>query len=123
MNKGHPIADEVLDLALTALAQGENWLAYNSAVYLLEKEDAFFFKTKDEATQFAIDNYSDRDSFGVISFDSVEDLLRQIPYGANIDRNLGNSPDENGLYNREGNAFTDALIDHMEGQPILFNSQ
>ncbi len=95
MNTGHPISDEVLKEAIPALSQDENWLAYNSAAYLIEKEDAFFFKTRGEATSFAIDNDSDRDRFGVISFDSVDDLLRQIPYGEGIDQSLGNRPDGN----------------------------
>lgn len=34
------------------------------------------------------------------------------------------NPDANGLYNKDGNAFTDALINHFEHQQLsLFNSQ
>jgi len=41
-----------------------------------------------------------------------------------LERSLGVDPDANGLYNKDGNAFTDALIDHIEAQQLsLFNKQ
>ncbi|MCA6447022.1 MAG: hypothetical protein IM562_07645, partial [Chitinophagaceae bacterium] len=43
----------------------------------------------------------------------------QIPYGEELQRQLNPDPDANGLYNKDGNDFTDALIDHFESQQLL----
>jgi len=123
MNNEHPISDEVLELANVALSKGEHWLAYNQALYFIDKEDVHFFKLQNEAKEFAINNFSDRDTYHVIHFNSILDILKQIPYLENIGKNLVNNPDINGLYNHEGNAFTDALIEHIENNQSIFNSQ
>lgn len=122
MNREHPIADEVLDLVNIALSKGEHYLAYNNSLYFIDKEDIHFFNTKEEATEFSINNISDRDNFAVLHFKSIKDILEHIPYAESISRHL--NPDANGLYNKEGNAFTDALIDHFESQQqSLFDKQ
>ena len=110
MNKEHPISDEVLELAQLALNKGERWMAYNNSLYFIDKSDVYFFRSKDEANDFADDNISDRDHFDVVHFDSILDIYKAIPYAKNTVPN----PDANGLYNHEGNDFTDALIDHIE---------
>jgi hypothetical protein len=115
MITGHPIADEVLDLANMALSKGEKYMAYNDSSYLIEKEDVAFFDSKEEAMEFSKDNFSDRDYFKVIEIDSIKDLLEKIPQEFKV-----NEGDNNGLYNKEGNDFTDALIEHFEQQQ--FNS-
>lgn len=57
-------------------------------------------------------------------FDSIQDILRKIPYGKMTNSELVSNPDTNDLYNKDGNAFTDALIEHIEQQQLsLFNSQ
>lgn len=76
-------------------------------------------KSKEEADEFANNNFNDRDSFHVLHFNSMLDIFKEIPYGERVI----DGPDANGLYNHEGNAFTDALIDHIEQQPSLFKSQ
>jgi hypothetical protein len=119
MNKEHPIADEVLDLVLVALSKGENWMAYNNSLYFLDKGDVFFFKDKEDALLFSESNYSDHDLFHVIHVQSIADVLRQLPYGEANHRISGVDPDRNGLYDRDGNYFTDALIDHLEQQQII----
>ena len=53
MTTEHVISDEVIDLVNLALSKGENWLAYNQTLYFLDKNDIHFFKTKDEAKEFA----------------------------------------------------------------------
>jgi hypothetical protein len=124
MIKEHPIADEVLDLVSIALAKGEKYMAYNNSLYFTDKDDVHFFKTRDEATAFTENNVSDRDRFSVLHFNSVKDVLNQIPYGEKIHEQLNLDPDANGLYNKDGNDFTDALIDHFESQQLsLFNKQ
>jgi hypothetical protein len=119
MNNEHPISDEVIELAQLALNKGEQWMAYNQSLYFIDKSDVYFFKSKSEAHDFADNNISDRDNFHVLHFNSLLDIFKEIPYGEKAVTN----PDANGLYNHEGNAFTDALIDHIEQQQSLFKSQ
>jgi hypothetical protein len=121
MNNEHAIADEVLDLVNRSLSKGENWMAYNDSLYFLDKKDIYFFKNETEAKEFAKNNISDRDNFNVIYFNSIQDIFKEVPYGERMNRQSQN-PDANGLYNSEGNAFTDALIKHIERQQ-LNNSQ
>ncbi len=123
MTTEHPIADEVLDLVSIALTKGEKYMAYNNSLYFIDKNDIHFFRTKDEAVEFAESNLSDRDRFSVLHFNSLKDVLSQIPYGEQISQQLNLDPDANGLHNKDGNHFTDALIDHFESQQSLFNSQ
>lgn len=124
MNKNHPIADEVLDLASMALSKGEHWMTYNQSLYFIDKEDVHFFKLQNEAKEFANDNLSDRDAYQVIYLNSIADIFIKIPYQENTGKIMVNNPDINGLYNHEGNGFTDSLIGHIEQQQLsLFNSQ
>lgn len=118
MNSGHPIADEVLDLVTIALSKGEHYMAYNNSLYFIDKEDVHFFRTEEEANEFSTDNISDRDNFSVLHFTSIRDVLKQIPYGESISHQLNLDPDANSLYNKDGNDFTDALIDHFESQQL-----
>lgn len=122
MDKEHVISDELMREINLALANGENWMAYNKGTYFLEKGEVCFFKDKDSACEFAENNISDYDFFKVIRFDSVTDLLQQIPYGKEFERTL-TDPDANGLYNKEGNNFTDAMIDHLEKEQIINNKK
>ena len=124
MNNQHPISDEVIELANTALSKGERWMVYNQSLYFIEKEDVHFFTLQNEAKEFANNNFSDRDAYHVIYFNSILDIFKEIPYPENAGKDLVHNPDINGLYNHEGNAFTDSLIEHIEQQQLsLFNSQ
>ena len=124
MNNEHPISDEVLELVNIALSKGEHWMAYNQSLYFIDKEDVRFFKLQNEAKEFANDNLSDRDAYQVIYFNSILDIFTKLPYSENIVKDMVNNPDINGLYNHEGNDFTDSLIEHIEQQQLsLFNSQ
>ncbi|CAN5397646.1 hypothetical protein BH10BAC2_BH10BAC2_46540 [soil metagenome] len=118
----HVISDELMREINLALANGENWMAYNKGTYFLEMGEVCFFKDKDSAYEFAENNISDYDIFKVIRFDSITDLLQQIPYGKEFERTL-TDPDANGLYNKEGNNFTDAIIDHWEKKQIIINKK
>jgi len=120
----HPISDEVLALAEFEISRGNQWMAYNGSLYFIDKTDVQFFNNRNDAVQFANNNISDYDNYNVIQIRSVSDLLEKIPYGKELERSLGVDPDANGLYNKDGNAFTDALIDHIEAQQLsLFNKQ
>jgi hypothetical protein len=123
MSNEHPISDEVLDMVQTALSKGKHWMAYNNSMYFLDKTDVYFFYQESEAKEFSKDNISDWDSYRVIQLNSVRDLYEQINYGFKFNTNQMKNPDANGLYNSDGNAFTDALIDHIEQQQSSFNSQ
>ena len=124
MNNEHPISDEVLELVNIALSKSEHWMAYNQSLYFIDKEDVHFFKLKNEAKEFANNKFSDRDAYHVIYFNSILDIFKEIPYPENVGKDLVNNPDINGLYNYEGNAFTDSLIEHIEQHQLsIFNSQ
>ena len=110
MTNEHAISDEVLEFVQLALSRGDHWMAYNQSLYFIDKSDVYFFTSQQEANEFANDNFSDRDSFHVLHFNSMLDIFKEIPYGEKI----VNDPDANGLYNHEGNNFTDALIGHIE---------
>ncbi len=122
MTGGHAIADEVLDLVNIALSKGEHWMAYNRSLYFIDKTDVYFFKQRSDADGFAKNNISDSDSFQVLHFNGIEDVLKQVPYGKALAAETEQhqltqkDADANPLFNREGNAFTDALIDHIEEQ-------
>jgi hypothetical protein len=124
MNNEHPISDEVLELVNIALSKGEHWMAYNQSLYFIDKDDVHFFKLQNEAKEFANDNLSDMDAYQVIYFNSIVDIFKGISYGEKEEKGLVPDPDINGLYNHEGNGFTDALIEHIEQQQLsLFKSQ
>ncbi len=116
MNGNQIIADEVLGKAEVALQQCNNWMAYNSSLYFIDKDDIYFFDNKNSANQFADNNFSDCDNYAVMYISSVADILRRV---SDIEFSNRNTPDGNPLYNKEGNAFTDALIDHIEQQQLL----
>lgn len=122
MNREHVISDELLDEARFAFSKNEHWIAYNSVPYFLDRGDMYFFKTADEAHEFSESNISEYDNYRVIHAYSIDELLKQMPYGERMEKQLAD-PDVNGLYNKEGNAFTDALIDNIEQQQILNNKK
>lgn len=116
--------DSLLQTAQFEITFGNEWMAYNTVSGILDKANAYFFKTKEEARGFSADNISDYDNYNVIQIKSLKDLMEKIPFVNRHGNNLGIDPDGNGLYNKDGNAFTDALIDHFEAQQSsLFNKQ
>ena len=91
MNQEHVISDEILKEAQAAFSSKEYWIAYNTIPYFLESGDMYFFKDREEATEFSENNISEYDSYAVIYSRSVDELLRQIPYGEKITEQLSNS--------------------------------
>lgn len=91
MNQEHVISDELLKEAQAAFSSKEYWIAYNTIPYFLESGDMYFFKDREEATEFSENNISEYDSYAVIYSRSVDELLRQIPYGEKITEQLSNS--------------------------------
>ena len=110
----HVISDNLFNEVNTAFSKKEYWVAYNTVPYLLDKGDIYFFETASEAYSFSRDNISDYDCFKVVHAYSFADLLKHF-----CPEKQAKDPDANGLYNKDGNAFTDALIEHFEQQQFL----
>jgi hypothetical protein len=90
MLTNHVISDEVLDQALLGFSKNENWVAYNTCSYFLEKGDVYFFKDENEARDFARYNISDYDNYKVIYAASIIDLFKQVPYVNELNQRLNN---------------------------------
>lgn len=84
MNREHVIADELLTIAKNEMQNGNHFIAYNQINYFLDKPDMYFFKTKEEANEFSDNNISEYDNFKVIHAESVDEILKQIPYGEQL---------------------------------------
>ncbi|SDW13471.1 hypothetical protein SAMN05444410_101314 [Hydrobacter penzbergensis] len=98
---GHIISDEVLHQINIELLQGNQWIAYNTVPYLLEKHDVYFFNTSHEANDFALSNISEFDNYNVKEIKSLSGL-KQTPHGKSINTNGENqhlpTVDNNSLY-------------------------
>ena len=90
MKQEHVISDEVLDIVQLAIIRNENWMVYNNSLYFIDKENVHFFKERSSAEEFASDNISDYDHFNIINVRSIADVLRQIPYGEALRKELNN---------------------------------
>jgi len=95
MEKEHVIAGELIELAQIEISKGNEWIAYNTVPYFLDKADIFFFKNNDEAFEFSNNNISEFDDYHVINVKSVQDFLLQIPYGNSIAIQLPNFSNKN----------------------------
>lgn len=62
-------------------------MAYNNSQYFLEKEDTAFFKTRQEANEFAYNNSSDYDRFHVIHLNYPEEIFKKIHYNDSPENN------------------------------------
>lgn len=78
MEPEHIISEEALDEIIIAVAKGDNWIAYNSVPYFLNKEDVYSFGKQDEAVEFAGNNVSEYDCFKVIHVLSADDAIKKI---------------------------------------------
>ena len=84
MNTEHVISDEVLSEVMAALANNHSWIVYNTLSYFLGKEDVHFFKTENEADEWAFENNSKTGAYRAIHINSVTDLYREIKYGEKL---------------------------------------
>lgn len=91
MSKEHVIADELLATAQLSFSRGENWVAYNTIPYFLDKGSIYFFKTADEAHEFSDNNISEYDNYRVLHACSTDQLLKQIPYGIKFEETFNHS--------------------------------
>ena len=91
MVKDQVLSEEVFNEAIRELASQNHWVAINTIPYLLEKGDAFFFRTREVALEFSYNNISEYDHFKVIHASSLQELLHQIPYSETPGKNLFNT--------------------------------
>jgi hypothetical protein len=66
------------------LLKEDYWIAYNTVPSHLDKHDLYFFNSKDEANDFAESNISEFDNYLVVKVASVDDVLKQMPYGEQL---------------------------------------
>ncbi len=135
MNREHILSDDVFKAAHQSFAHGEYFIAYNTIPYFLENSDVYFFKSKDEADEFSANNISEFDDFKVIEASSVDELLKQIPYGEQTRIQLITS--KNKIMNEQNFAalekkllnlgfkedFNEAMKKNIEEQKPEFNLQ
>ena len=57
----HIISNEALLQINVELYKGNQWIAYNTNSYYLDRDDVYLFKSKEEANDFAESNISDFD--------------------------------------------------------------
>src|SRR5581483_8263722 len=115
MENWNVISDEVLKEMQTAIANQEYWIAYNTMSYFLETGDVYFFKSKEEAQEFSINNVSDCDSFKIIKALSTDEVLKQILYGNGVDRYLNHAKEKESLFASSGRSFDNSHKKKLEG--------
>jgi hypothetical protein len=86
MARVHSLSDDLLNIIQNELRQQNNWIAYNSASYHLEKEDVYFFNDKSKAFQFASNNYSDSDTYKIIYASSIGEIADKLAHGKYISK-------------------------------------
>jgi hypothetical protein len=95
MEKEHVISDELFKEAQSAISLGRNCIAFNTMPYFLDKGDVYFFKTKEEANEFADNNISEFDNYLVFDATSIQEFMFQIPYGKLEENSLTNFLNKN----------------------------
>lgn len=119
------ISDELFEKAGHELSRGRNWIAFDDSLYFLGKDDMHFFSQKWEAIEYAFQNNTSENVLLVTHAASMNDLLRQLPYGNNLAEptqhySLQNSSnmDQNNLNYLKDNlkylGFGDSLNDKLE---------
>lgn len=120
MKREHVISDSLFSEAEAEFAIGRNWIAYNTKCYFLDNADMWFFWDKEEAIEFADNNYSDLEAFSVIHASSIDELLKQLPYGQSLQLSLSEKDIEELFKTFDWNeAFYDPLHDSIEADTDL----
>jgi hypothetical protein len=99
----------------------EERIAYNRLAFLVE--DLSSFAQTDERGQSAVRDLTRRHWANVAMESQIENILNgnfQLKNESKY-QNYGIDSDENPLHNKDGNEFTEALIDHWESQQFLNN--
>jgi len=80
LEKEHVIANEVVNKAERESLTGGRFLAYNTDAYFLSSRQVHFFKDSPAANAFVLEHPTK--AYKIIEFDSVQDMLKKIPYGS-----------------------------------------
>lgn len=121
-------AMELCNSMREAIATGHTWMAYSSGEFFEAHNKPIFFKSEEEAQDFCISNYSDYDQYTgrkilptlsalqtkINESSDRQDIAYYFIIGNEVTIALKANPDQNGLYNSEGNAFTTAWIDEID---------
>lgn len=91
MKQEQVISDELIAQAQVELSVHRNWVAYNAIPYFLEIGDMYFFRKENEAKEFSENNIRDYNDYQIIYARSIADILKQIPYGKNLEQYLANT--------------------------------
>ncbi|HVM87889.1 MAG TPA: hypothetical protein VMT76_06850 [Puia sp.] len=75
------IAEEAQEKIELALAQGRNWIAYNSNRFFLEKENLNMFSSKGQAISFAALRNEQDEEYHLFYASTMADVFRNLPYG------------------------------------------
>jgi len=78
--KNYVLADAAHEKIEMALAQGRNWVAYDSKAYFIDKENIDLFASKGQAISFAAISNSATEEYRVFHASSVADVFRNLPY-------------------------------------------
>lgn len=80
LEKEHVIANEVVNKAERESLTGGRFLVYNTDAYFLSSRQVHFFKDSQVANAFVLEHPTK--AYKIIEFDSVQDMLKKIPYGS-----------------------------------------
>jgi hypothetical protein len=98
------------------LEAGNKYVALNSTWATLHVTEFCCFEKPYDAWEYCYENTTDYDIYG---YRSIQTCLQALDYGLEKTFNridLQNNPDANPLYGRDGNAFTDLLVEYWEEQ-------
>jgi hypothetical protein len=72
------ISATVWELARKAFANHEHYVAYNNTLLFVHESDIAFFTNIEDAADFAFNNSSDYDDWGVLRFSSIDEFKAKI---------------------------------------------
>lgn len=101
MNAEHVLSEDLWYEAQSAFSFSRFWIAYNTIPYFLEKGEMYFFNNKDSAREFSENNISEHDDYKVIHARSLDELLKQIPYGESFHQKFNLKLFKNNFMNPE----------------------
>ncbi|HVM86860.1 MAG TPA: hypothetical protein VMT76_01645 [Puia sp.] len=88
--KQYVIAEEAQERIELALAQGRNWIAYDSNAAFLGEWNIHAFSTKGQAINFAALENDETEQYRVFHASSMAEVFRELPYGRELNNILSN---------------------------------
>ncbi|HLK28258.1 MAG TPA: hypothetical protein VKT28_06735, partial [Puia sp.] len=109
--KNYVIAEETHEKIELALAQGRNWIAYNSNCYFLDNENLDVFSNKSHAISFAALCNEQNEEYHILHASSMADVYRQLPYNRDLNQIL--SLQNNTIMNTENLDYLKENLKYM----------